>query len=158
MPSDEKDKEFPYNDILVKKLGDNNYISYKTDCDKAYGDKSEITLDNDKAIMVSDKLYIPLRTTVENMGYSVGWKEENYAEIVTDEKLIKLYPDKTIYYTNNYELTISDSIMLEGGVMRLTIEDLAQVLGIKYKKYDNGVAVIGKNLDGISEDEIRNRF
>ena len=74
------------------------------------------------------------------------------------EKLIKLYPDKTIYYTNGYELTISDSIMLDGGVMRLTIEDLAQVLGVKYKRYDDGVAVIGKNLDNISEDEIRNIF
>lgn len=158
MPSDEKDKEFPYNNLLVKKLGDNNYIAYKNDCTTAYGDKSEITLDKDKAIMVSDKLYVPLRTTVENMGYSVRWKEENYAEIATGEKIIKLYPDKTIYYTNNYELTISDSIMLEGGVMRLTIEDLAQVLGVKYKKYDDGIGVIGKNLDDISEDEIKSRF
>ena len=53
---------------------------------------------------------------------------------------------------------ISENLVKIRKQNNLSQKDLAQILGVKYKKFTDGVGVIGKNLDNISETDIRNRF
>lgn len=84
----ENERTYAHGEKLLKELG------YDVNCDKASGVLSatkgasnlEFKVGEGSACLVENALFIPVRATMENLGYTVNWNGEKYlVEIVGDQ-------------------------------------------------------------------------
>lgn len=144
-PTKEKDKEFPYND-LIKSKETSDYMVYTVDSSDVYIGESKNETEN-KPFSKDNTVYIPLRFTAENLGYKVLWNKDGYAQISFGDNTVKIYPNENKITLNDSEKNKKASVLMKNGTIMLSVEDLAEILDLKQACYDDKFVVIGTNFE-----------
>lgn len=158
--SDEMDKEFIYTDKVatgeeVDVTTDSSLI-LKADSDNAVYGNTAISLSGDIAQIKSGKLYIPLRKSAEALGMSVEWNKDGYAEIYRDGAKVGVYPKENAYDKNGLKTKAKSKLILENGCLKMSAEDFAEALGLKYSIIDDSV-VLGNEIKE-TDEELREKI
>lgn len=96
------------------------------------------------------RLFVPVRTVAEAMGYEVGWERaegEYIVSLVKDEQVLQLVTNADYAYLNGTELAILSPAVLEDGRMYAPIRFLAETLGILLQ-WDERNRIVILSLNG----------
>lgn len=93
------------------------------------------------ARLINDKVYLPLRTTAENYGYTVGWDAYDRSITVGGEKNIKLYAEASTV-TIGEETSYINPIAMADGASYIAAEDAAELFGRTLYNAPSGVTML----------------
>lgn len=158
-PSEEKNKEFPYDSLIESEPEVNNeLLAYSLNSNKALWNNESIVLTGNNPVKRDGFAYIPLRLTAEKFGKTVLWKDEGYAEILSGNDIIKLYPGKKEYSKNGVNEKLSANVIIDNGHMKFSAEDIQSIFGINSKVSENGIVLIGEEIDNVDLQEITDKL
>lgn len=156
-PSKEVDKPFPYNDLIESEPeNSNNFFAYSINSKKALWNNEEIK--DNKPLEKNGVIYLPLRLIAEKLGMTVSWKSEGYAEIVSGGDVMKFYPDKDELNKNGTDEKLSACTIVDNGCMMISAEDIQSVFDLELKALENGIVIIGEDIDKIDLKEITDKL
>ncbi len=98
-----------------------------------------------KVQVVDNQFYVPLRETLEALGYTVEWEEGSTSILLSrDDKLTRVTPNSNVYLADGQRIVCAGGAYLSGQeVAMLPVSTLSEVLKLPVNWSTTGLNVTG---------------